>query len=725
MSQLKNLLLSLFNVAFALIFLWVLVVAFGATLVYQHQMNLALSVILLLLFAAVVLLFYLAFYRRLARIATRRVRMISRALFVTMLLIEAVLITAFHTIMPPIVDGGHTYTEALYLLKYGHASESIYFQVYPNNIPVTLLRYFLYRIAAGLHMSNYLTIDRLFCAAVLNLGIYLSWKLVRRRSGDRAACFLLLLTLTCFPLFFYIMYFYTDTVTLVFPVLLLTCWLRYKRTDKLRWVTALALTLAAGIQIRPNLILFLPAIAIYMLFVLKWKKAIVNLALIGAAIIAVGFPMQAVEAHYGYVKDPNQSMPALHWIMLGLSKDGGYSIRDYRWSQVQPDQAAKKRADLHRINERIHRLGAPGLLRLWVVKTARTWGTGTHGYNWYMHLSSRPDAAYQYLFGRRIQLMQFIIQVFYIVQLFLLVLSAARYFRTRKADLTTLMQICLFGNFLFYVFLWEAEPRYSLLFMFFMLLGAVDGFQEFVQMMKKAEHRRGIAASGKSRLTLAGSLMVLVSLFGVAAAIPLAEHPYPQRAFLIDQRYAVGPRNIAVDRDHVVGQSFRTGGRFNRIAVGLKGVRGEGLYRMTVTDRRSGRPTGSATFRCSASVPRKQLIIKNGNRPSGRRERQLVIRQISGRRDARLELGAVGRSYEERDTYPDGQMFVNGIPAGKKDLQFSVYQLRHRPYLPQPIFDMLILIPLLMLIFYAFTEYDNIRLVRRNESERPSYRISN
>ncbi|GAY77136.1 hypothetical protein NBRC111894_2690 [Sporolactobacillus inulinus] len=66
-----------------------------------------------------------------------------------------------------------------------------------------------------------------------------------------------------------------------------------------------------------------------MFFVLNWKKVLLNLAIIGVLLAGSSYSFQTVAQQFGYQNDPNLSMPSVHWIMLGLSKDGSYNRSDY------------------------------------------------------------------------------------------------------------------------------------------------------------------------------------------------------------------------------------------------------------------------------------------------------------------------------------------------------------------------------------------------------------
>ncbi|MCO7174947.1 glycosyltransferase family 39 protein [Sporolactobacillus kofuensis] len=699
----KKSLITLFSIAFVACFLAVLVISFLYPLIFHHTQGLMTTALALALFAMIVLLFLISCYRWLGRFSDHVINKLSTGLFAIMLLIEGTLITVFNSIIPPAIDGGHTYAEALYLLAHGHASDSIYFKVYPNNIPITLLRYVLYRIFDLMHVTNYMIIDRSFCALILFVGIFLSWKLIRTFFDARTACLFLLIALTCLPLFFYTMYFYTDTAAIAFPVLLLYLWDLYSRSMKIRYIFLLGIALGIGDLIRPNLILFLPALVIYMFLVLNWKKTLINLAIIGILISSISLASQGVERHFGYTQDPSLSMPTLNWIMLGVSQDGGYNRHDYELTRQQPDQAAKKHAAALRIEQQVSHYGWQGLVRLWGIKTARTWGTGAHGYYWYTHLSNHPTKAYQYLFNHKNQLTLFMIQVFYIVNILLLILSVLRYFRTRKADLNLLIQICLFGNFIFYVFVWEAEPRYSMLYTPFILLGSIFGFRELVHLlsMENAEKTRVQRVGKGLRLVLTGSLLAAVFLCAQAGFTAYTQAKSPQRSYIVDQHYKVGKKGVLVDNRHAIAQTFRATGAYNRVDIGIRTVKGAGTYHITVGNLHTGKIFYSKDALISKS--KKMLTLKMNHKPLVKGDEEIItISKVRGDAHSAITFNISGKGYEQRDLYSEGRLIQKGLKDQKKDLQFMVYETKNGPYLSSFAYQMLFVLPVLMLIWYGY-----------------------
>ncbi|TGA98480.1 DUF2079 domain-containing protein [Sporolactobacillus shoreae] len=711
--RLKQGLTSLFSIAFALCFLAVLIVSFLFPLIYRNNQDLLTAALLLALFASIVICFFLAFCHFLGSLTSVAVYRVSIVLLTVMAIAEIALIAAFNTILPPIIDGGHTYAEALYLLQHHHASGNAYFKIYPNNIPITLLRYFLYRPFALVHFSNYMIIDRIFCAFVMGAGIFIAWRLVRKIADERTACIFLLMTLTCLPLFFYTLYFYTDTVIMAFPALLLYLWYRYSQSKNIGFILLLGLTLGIGDLIRPNLILFLPALIIYMFFVLNWKKVLLNTVLIGVVLGMISLSTPTIERHFGYISDPSLDMPTTHWIMMGLSHDGAYNAHDFNLTLSQPDQTAKKQADLQLIKERISTDGLSGLVKTWGIKTARTWGAGSHNYFTYAHISTNPTTAYQYLFNDQKGLTLFIIQVFYIVNLLLLLFSVIRGFKTRQADLNLLIQICLFGNFLFYVFVWEAEPRYSLLFTPFILISSAFGLRDLADAVQinKSDHLRHVPVMNTLKLITVCVLLAAVLLSASAGLYDYTQAKQPQDDYIVNQIYAAGKENAVIDAKHSVAQTFRAFGPYNHILLFERSARGKGLYQMSISDEKTGRVLFTQKFRISRIRMGRNLdFIIPRKTPNDAAEERIRLTQLNGSRGSKLQLQMNGAGPEIRDLYPSGYLMENGVHQGQADLRFKVFQSSEAPYLKKTTYWSLISLPILMLVFIGW-----IILRRTNE----------
>ena len=129
-----------------------------------------------------------------------------------------------------------------------------YFVVYPNNLPILFLLTCFYRIVCGLEISMDTDLG-VYMAILLNLAVILGsvWlgsRVARRLLGNRAAFFFLVIACLFVPYYINVSRFYTDTMTLPFPVLSIYLYLRLKesksRTRSFLLSAGLGLCLAAG-----------------------------------------------------------------------------------------------------------------------------------------------------------------------------------------------------------------------------------------------------------------------------------------------------------------------------------------------------------------------------------------------------------------------------------------------------------------------------------------------
>jgi hypothetical protein len=462
-----------------------------------------------------------------------------------------------------------------------------------------------------------------------------------------------------------------------------------------------------------NLILFLPALVIYMCFTLKWKKIVMSLGLILMILAAGHFAMKGIENQMGYRNDPSLAMPTTHWMMLGLSPEGRYSNADFNWTLAYPDQATKKKADSARSVERIKENGPFGLMRIWAVKTFRTWGMGAHGYYWYTKFNTQPTSAYHYLFGDQRQLMVWLIQIFYMTNLVFMIFSAIRYFRMKKVDLRLLILICLFGNVVFYTFIWEAEPRYSLLFTPFILIGSVFGLQD-------ASHLVRGRAFASERIPMVLFLIVALLIGGIAGAHTMTEKRVAHPIVAADQPFSGGRANVVINKEQSITQTFRPRAAYRHLAVRVFSVNGFGIYRMRLANRNTGQMIESRNITCGTMKPGQTLDFNLNHtvHPNPGATHQISLSQIEGQSGSHLVLAINGKGFEQRDAYPEGRMFVDGKSAGKKDLMFRVNTVQYKPYLSSSVYWLLILIPTAMLSFYGYVvlrgSEQKVRQIDRN-----------
>ncbi|WP_026314509.1 glycosyltransferase family 39 protein [Heyndrickxia acidiproducens] len=664
----------------------------------------------LLLFAVITVLFYLALYRFFSRLSNKWLKWIAAGLFFMIICMETVIIILFHDMLPPQFDSGHVYVIALHMIKHGTLpADQFYLQIYPNNLPITVARYLLYRFAAFGNPAHFMLVEKLASAICLNIGIYFSWLLMVKLFNHKMGNLLLILTMNCFPLFLYIPYFYTESLALMFPSMLVYLCYRYFRTKQVIYLLILGAAFAIACQIRENMLLFAPALFIFMLYVLRLKNVLICALMILLTFLPVTFGAQAYYKHLGYQPDNSVKAPVTHWIALGLSYHGRYNTPDTLLSVSKPTQQAKKRADLALIKKRIKEKGPSGLVKQWGIKAARTFAMGDmsypgHGYP--PHFTT----AYRYIFDGHKQVLKFTIQFLHIAALFLLTLSSLRFLRVKKYDINLLIQICLFGSFLFFTVLWEAEPRYSLLFMPLTLIGAVYGLKELHVLMAKKRSQTATIWSGQTIRNMMLAVCLLAALLYCAKLNMknLTDTPIHYQDYVVDQYRTKGIHYALVDSGHVAAQTFTADKAFDRIAFKPANYKGEATYRLSLFVQ-----SGKKEKKVYEEVfsPNKETV-KGFNAftlkkplPGGGRHYRMLISKVSGSKASRLSLHVygVGGLYEQQDMYNNGQFFQNGKAIPRTDLTFKISKERTEPYMRRSSYYGLFIIPALMIVFYAYT----------------------
>ena len=262
-----------------------------------------------------------------------------------------------------------------------------YFRMWPNNIPLFLLLVGVMRPFAAFGFHNLAAVGiglNLFAIDAAILLVYLCLKkLTHSRTAGFCGLFLCFVTL---PLLSYVPIYYTDTLTLPFAVFGFYLWLCAKERvaagrvwPALGFAAALGAVLALGALLKVTVLFFLIAVAVDALVTLRTKRF---LALVAAAVVlfgAVYFPLKSAANNSPLLVagTPDDYIPSLHWVMMGLSGNGNYNDDDYQLTLSVPggerDEFVKRE-----IARRLDGLGAAGLLAHLHEKCAFVWGEGTY-----------------------------------------------------------------------------------------------------------------------------------------------------------------------------------------------------------------------------------------------------------------------------------------------------------------------------------------------------------
>ena len=260
-----------------------------------------------------------------------------------------------------------------------------YYCLFPNNAPlyfvITGVMTFLKNIgiksvAYGACVFNVLMID---------LSIMFSSFAAAKIAGKRCAgiCALLLSFLTL-PILGYSAIYYTDTLTMLFPVLTLFLWttVRDGKTDRVQSAVILALMsgiCALGAQLKISVAIALVAVIIDVILSRCFKEAVCCILIIVLVFTAVYLPLSNAVKNSPEMPhtDKYGTVPKVHWIMMGLYANGNYHDPDYQLTLSFPSEQREEMV-IDEIGKRISEYGFTGMLKHLDSKMEFIYGDGSY-----------------------------------------------------------------------------------------------------------------------------------------------------------------------------------------------------------------------------------------------------------------------------------------------------------------------------------------------------------
>ena len=174
---------------------------------------------LVLLLAILLFLFFLFFYRWLkARDFSDHISLVILAmLFLVFLLLQ--LCACYYLRVNPTWDFGSVFNGASnYALNGDIGPISCYLGDFPNNIALFSILVILFKIALFLGITDLFAVGIIWNCIMIDLTVIFLVYFIRKKTGNANAILCALLCLFVAPLYLYSPIFYTDTLTLIFPI---------------------------------------------------------------------------------------------------------------------------------------------------------------------------------------------------------------------------------------------------------------------------------------------------------------------------------------------------------------------------------------------------------------------------------------------------------------------------------------------------------------------------
>ncbi|MFI3168783.1 MAG: glycosyltransferase family 39 protein [Faecalibacterium sp.] len=453
---------------------------------YQHT---AVSTLALILVA---LQGYLMIYRALSRHITWLTRYFHWIVGVALLLLFAGnLWFGLQLRFSPIFDLGAIFDGAQYWVETGSfmhpdnwAAQQNYYYYFGNNLGGLTCFYLVFSLGVFLGMRDYYLMALLFTSICVVITVCLSVLIARRCFGLCQAMMALVFFLTSLPFWFMGATFYTDSLSIVFPVAMMYLYLRYcdvqLKKRRYLWLLLLGVVSGLGIFIKATVGVMLVAILIYHLCT---KGLLASVALFLpfalALLLCTGVTRWVESNHMEQDKIDQLQTPALHWVMMSLRRDNGrYNGEDYTFTRSFEDTQLRDEMIQQEIITRIKERGFSGMYQLFFNKSIVVFGDGTYGQSDF--LDDNPvsrGALHEYVLydgTQREDYASVCTGVFFAITALVICSAVDLLFDIKKKARQYIPQLAVFGIWLF-LMCWECTARYTTNYVPMMILCAVSG----------------------------------------------------------------------------------------------------------------------------------------------------------------------------------------------------------------------------------------------------------
>ena len=560
------------------------------------------------------------------------------------------------------------------MLNYGKFSGERYFLVYPNNITPTIILYWIYRIAAFLHISEVWTLH-IFCFLVTTATIFLTYKTAGKLLTKQKQTIILGIMILYIPFQMYSLFYYSDTLMVIMVALIIYVLIPSDGSFifRTKHIVAVAILVAFAWNLRSNIIIILPALIVYLLFFKWYKNLILLLVTFGIAFVLFGKGFDMLWAHYGFWKDDGYKFPMLHWVMMGMSIQGGsYNWQDFQFTYLSQNKMAD---DLGLFFNRLtHRPIFLNLLMV-VLKVRGNWSDGTINYtNGTRALRDGDGFLWQFFYGSNNSFFIYLSQMMYVVIIFGMVYYI---YKRRKEYITScfLFQIIIFGVFMFHL-IWEAKPRYVYAWMPIIFILGAKGIILFAE-----RYETTIFDKYKKKLYIA---------FGVVFALQVGSDSFLRPSYSMNLDYDSRVINgisiyatdnylrdgiVRVNKDTEVEQTFKANRSFNYVRgyISSYDEKNNSKYKVEIIDKKDNKVVREHEFiyrELYWEVPLQTYTLRwyFDDLPAG--DYSVKFSQVESDNNGSIVISSVPN--EMIDMYEAGKLYINGADQNKKDLSLQI-----------------------------------------------------
>lgn len=381
------------------------------------------------------------------------------------------LVAGFRLRYTPMWDIEAIYQGAIDWVETGSFSSFYdYFYWFPNNLGGMGFLFIFFWIAHKLGITDYFGVA-LVLNCVLSLGtIFVTSAVCRRLAGVKGQFLVLVLFAISLPFYFLAPVFYTDVLTMLFPISIYFFYCKAKEQKSLArtvlYGALMGVFALIGMEIKFTVMIMLIAVLIDALCNVHIKK-IVAIAIPVVCVVLLGsvsFQESIYSSHLDKEIAKQRNTPYLHWVMMGLTDSGSYDPADYEFTRSFTDTQERDKAILQEITNRIQARGWKGMVDHLTYKGTIILGAGTYDLDEFLDDEpANPNPLHSFLLGdgeKHMQYERYCLAVLIAVYLLMLLSAVKDIFAEDAVSWKEIApRMAFFGLFLFLIF-WEARGRY-------------------------------------------------------------------------------------------------------------------------------------------------------------------------------------------------------------------------------------------------------------------------
>lgn len=379
-----------------------------------------------------------------------------------------------------------------------------YYSQNPNNLLITSIAALILKVNSAIGVfrgeDEYLSLVFVNCVFI-SMACFLVYKILKYFVSKIFAFAGFILSVLLIGLSPWMIIYYSDTLGILFPVLMIYIFIRPAEGKWKNAIKYFAIFLLAsfGYYIKPQVLITIIAIFIIQMCygILKGKKEIfVNLLLILGMVlcfIVVGRYLDAVHEKEGFVLDDGARFGMTHYFMMGLNEErnGVWAEEDVFTSSSCQSVEERRNVNIEISLQRLKDLGIFGYAKHLSKKILCTFNDGTFAWmqegGFFNTIFNEPNTqassflrSFYYNDGQNLQKFMTFEQQVWIFVLFMVLLAALWHRDVVNARNSSIIMLCIIGITIFEL-LFEVRARYLLVFSPVFCIVAIIGVQEIWQ----------------------------------------------------------------------------------------------------------------------------------------------------------------------------------------------------------------------------------------------------